>query len=133
MGQRLMGIDGIRKGRRSMFAKTIKWGAIAALIIGAFLHSTGEYALFLQFVVVTASIFVLAQAATMRRYVWMALFLVVACAFNPVFAVPFSNYNFGIASAFATLLFFFSLELLNPKSRLSVASTTDPVPGRELL
>jgi hypothetical protein len=24
-----------------MFAKTIKWGAIAALIIGAFLHSTG--------------------------------------------------------------------------------------------
>jgi hypothetical protein len=115
-----------------MFAKTIKWSAIAALITGALLHSTGEYALFLQFVVVTASIFVLAQAATRGRYVWMALFLVVACAFNPVFAVPFSNYNFGIASALATLLFFFSLELLNPKSGLlSVASTTDQVPGTE--
>jgi hypothetical protein len=116
-----------------MFTKTIKWGAIAALIVGAFLHSTREYAPFLQFVIVTASIVVLAQAATLRRYVWMALFLVVACVFNPVFAVPFSNYNFGIASTFATLLFFFSLELLNPKSRLSVASTTDRVPDRESL
>jgi hypothetical protein len=116
-----------------MFTKTIKWSAIAALIVGAFLHSTRTYALFLQFVVVTASIFVLAQAATMRRYVWMALFLAVACAFNPVFAVPFSNYNFGIASALATLLFFFSLELLNPKSGLTVGSTTGRVPGRESL
>jgi len=116
-----------------MFIKTIKWGAIAALIVGAFLHSTRECALFLQLVVVTASIVVLAQAVTLRRYVWMALFLVVACVFNPVFAVRFSNYNFGIASAFATLLFFFSLELLNPRSRLSVASTTDRVPRRESL
>ena len=116
-----------------MFTKIIKWGAIAALIVGGFLHSTREYGLFLQFVIVTASIFVLAQAANMRRYVWMALFLVVACMFNPVFAVPFSNYSFGIASTFATLLFFFSLELLNPKSRLSVASITDRVPDRESL
>jgi len=116
-----------------MFTKITKWGAIAALIVGGFLHSTREYALFLQFVIVTASFVVLAQAATMRRYVWTALFLVVACIFNPVFAIPFSHYNFGIASTFATLLFFFSLELLNPKSRLSVASTSDPVPDRELL
>jgi hypothetical protein len=116
-----------------MFTKTIKWVAIAALIVGALLHSTREYALFLQFVIATASIVVLAQAATMRRYAWMALFLVVACMFNPVFAVPFSNYNFGIASTFAILMFFFSLELLNPKSRLSVASTTDRVAGRESL
>lgn len=116
-----------------MLTKTIKWAAIAALIVGALLHSTREYSLFLQFVVVTSSIFVLAQAATMRRYVWMALFLAVACAFNPVFAVPFSNYNFEIASTFATLLFFFSLEQLNLKSRLSAFSTTDRVPGRESL
>jgi hypothetical protein len=108
-------------------------GSDCSLIVGALLHSTREYALFLQFVIATASIVVLAQAATMRRYVWMALFLAAACAFNPVFAVPFSNYNFGIASAFATLLFFFSVELLNPKSRLSVASTTDRVPGKESL
>ena len=116
-----------------MFTKTIKWCAIAALMVGAFLHSTREYALFLQLVIVTASIVVLAQAATMRRYVWMALFLVVACMFNPVFAVPLSNYNFVVASTCATLLFFFSLELLYPKSRLSVASTTDRVPDRESL
>jgi len=116
-----------------MLTKAIKWGAIAVLIVGVFLHSTREYALFLEFVIVTASIFVVAQAATMRRYIWMALFLVVACMFNPVFVIPLSNYNFGIASAFATLLFFFSLELLNPKSRLSVASTTDRVPDGESL
>jgi hypothetical protein len=116
-----------------MFTKTIKWGAIAALIVGAFLHTRREYELFLQFVIASASIVVLAQAATMRRYFWMALFLVVACVFNPVFVVPFSNYNFGIASTFATLLFFFSLELLNPTSRLSVATTIDRGPDGESL
>lgn len=101
------------------FAKIVKWIAIAALVGGIFLRSAPNHAHWLQFVVFTAALFVLLQAATMRRHAWLILFFVVACLFNPVFAVPFSDYSFGIASTFAALLFFFSLELMKAKTALS--------------
>lgn len=116
-----------------MLTKIIKWGAIAALLGGAFLRSATDYALLGQFVVVAAAVVVLTQAATMRRYVWMTMFLVVVAVFNPVFPVPFSNYIFAITSFLTVLLFFFSLELLKPKPRLSIASITDRMPGSESL
>ena len=117
----------------STFTKIIKWGAIAALIGSVFSGSLPDLGLALRFVVVAAAAVVLAQAATMRRYVWMTLFLVVVCLFNPVVSVPFSNYVSGIISSFAVLLFFFSLELLQPKPRLSIASITERMPGSESL
>ena len=116
-----------------MLTKIIKWGAIAALIGGGFLRSFSSYALLSKFVVATAAVVVLTQAARMRRYVWMILFLVVVCLFNPVVAVPCSSYTFAIVTVFAMLLFFFSLELLQPKRRLSIASITDRGLGRESL
>ncbi|HEX9110661.1 MAG TPA: DUF6804 family protein [Terriglobales bacterium] len=116
-----------------MLTKVIKWSAIAALIGGAFLRSAPDYALPLSFVVVAAAVIVLTQAAIMHRYVWMTLFLVVVGLFNPVVPLPFSNYVFGIASCYALLLFFFSLELLRPKPRLSVASITNRMPGSQSL
>jgi len=117
----------------ALLTKIIKWSAIAALIGGEFLRSVSSYGLLSQFVVVAAAAVVLTQAATMRRYVWMTLFLVVACLFNPVFPVPFSNFIPGVVTTFAVLLFFFSLELLQPKPRLSIASITDRMPGSESL
>jgi len=116
-----------------MLTKTIKWTAIAALIGGILARSLPDLALILQFVVVVAAAIVFTQAANMRRYVWMTLFLVVACAFNPVLPVPFSNYILGIASTLAAVLFFLSLELLQPKPRMSIASITDRMPGSESL
>ena len=116
-----------------MVTKITKWSAIAALIGGAFSRSLPDLGLVLQFVVAAAAVVVLTQAATMRRYVWMTLFLLVACLFNPVLTLPFSNYIFGLVSALAVLLFFFSLELLQPKPRLSIASITDRMPGSESL
>lgn len=116
-----------------MLTKVIKWSAIAALIGGAFLRSAPDLALLLKFVVVAAAVIVLTQAAIMHRYVWMTLFLVVVGLFNPVVPFPFSNYVFGIASCFALLLFFFSLELLRPKPRLSITSITDRMPGSQSL
>jgi hypothetical protein len=116
-----------------MLTKTIKWSAIAALIGGAFLRPSHGYGFLLQFVVAAAAVVVLTQAATMHRHVWMILFLVVAGLFNPIFPVPFSNYIFAIASTFAVFLFFFSLEFLQPKPRLSIASITDRAPGSESL
>ena len=116
-----------------MLTRIIKWSAIAALMGGGFLGLASSYALLTQFVVVTAAAVVLTQAAKMRRYVWMILFLLVVFLFNPVVPVPFSNYIFGIVSVSAVLLFFFSLELLRPKRRLSIASITDRMPGSEAL
>jgi flagellar biosynthesis protein FlhB len=110
-----------------MLTKVIKWSAIAALIGGAIFRSAPGYALLLRFVVVAASIVVLTQAATVRRYLWMILFLVVAGLFNPVFPVSFSSYISSIVSTFALFLFFFSLELLKPESRR--ATITDHARG----
>lgn len=114
-----------------MLTKIIKWSAIVALIGGGFWYSVSSFRLMSQFVVVAAAAIVLTQAARMRRYVWMTLFLLVVCLFNPVVPVPFSTYMLGIVSAFAVLLFFFSLELLQPKRRLSMASIAGRMPGSE--
>jgi hypothetical protein len=116
-----------------MFTKVIKWSAIAALIGGALSRSLPGLGLVFQFAIAAAALIVLTQAAAMHRYVWMTLFLVVACLFNPVFPVAFSSYIFAMVSALAVLLFFFSLELLQPKPRLSIASITDRMPGSESL
>lgn len=116
-----------------MLTRIVKWSAMAALIGGLFLRSLPNVGLVLQFAIVAAAVVVLTQAATMRRYVWMALFGLVVCLFNPVFPVPFSSYIFAIVTAFTLLLFFFSVELLQPKPRLSIASITDRMPGSESL
>jgi hypothetical protein len=116
-----------------MVTKIIKWSAILALIGGGLLRAISPYGVLSQFVVVVAAAVVLTQAATMRRYVWMALFLVVACLFNPIFPIPFSTYISSVVTALAVLLFFFSLQLLQPKPRLSIASITDRTPGSESL
>lgn len=118
---------------KRMVTKIVKWSAIAALIGGALARSLPNLGLVLQFVVVAAAGVVLTQAATMRRYVWMTLFSTTACLFNPVFPIAFSNYTFAIVSSLAVLLFFFSLELLQSKPKLSIASITDRMPGSESL
>jgi len=109
--------------------KVIKWGAIAALIEAAFAGHLPNVGLPAQIVISGAALVVLTQAAIIRGYVWMTLFLVVTCLFNPIFSIPLSRYISGLAITFAALSFFFSVELLKPKSRLSVVSTSDRPPG----
>ena len=112
-----------------MLTKVIKLGAIAALIGIGLARSLPDVQLALQFVVTGAALIVLTQAAIMRRYVWMTLFLVVACLFNPVFPVRLSNYISGFAIMFAGLMFFFSLELMKPKPGLAIASIANRMTG----
>lgn len=116
-----------------MFAKAVKWSAIAALIGVAFSRSLPGLSTVFQFAVAAAAVVVLAQAARVGRSVWMILFLIVACLFNPVFPVQFSSYAFGVATAFAALLFFFSLVLLKPQPRLATAPVSDRRPRSEQL
>jgi hypothetical protein len=116
-----------------MIAKILKWTAIAVLIGGLFWRPLGAYGTLLQFVVSAAAIVVLVQAAGAQRYLWMSLFLLAACLFNPIVPLELSHQSFMAASILTALLFFFSIELLQPKARLSNASMTGRRPGSESL
>jgi hypothetical protein len=105
-----------------MLTRIVKVAAILALVAGLFTARFPGYANWLQFVVSASAVVVLWQAASMRRYRWMAWFVGVACLFNPVVPVQLSAQMLAIASTLAVLLFFFSLELLQP--RLVVAPLT---------
>jgi hypothetical protein len=116
-----------------MITKIVKWSAIVALVGMNFSRSLPNVALILQFTIVAAAVIVFTQAAKMHRYIWMSFFLLVAALLNPVIPIPYSTYLFGVVTAFAMLLFFFSLELLQAKPRLSLASITNGMPGSESL
>ncbi|HET7207853.1 MAG TPA: DUF6804 family protein [Terriglobales bacterium] len=116
-----------------MIAKILKCTAIAVLIGGLFWRPFGAYGTLLQFVVSASAIVVLVQAAGAHRYVWMSLFLLAACLFNPIVPLELSHQSFMAASILTALLFFFSIELLQPKPRLSNASMTGRRPGSESL
>ena len=116
-----------------MFMRVLKWSAIAALFGGALSRSLPTPCVALQFAVAAAALVILAQAARMGRYVWMTLFLIVACLFNPVFPIHFSSYTFDVATTFAAFLFFFSLELLQPQRPLATAPVADSRRGSRSL
>ena len=116
-----------------MLTKILKLTAIAVLVGGLFWRPFVDYRTFLQFVVSAAAVAVLVQAAHMRQYLWMSLFGVAACLFNPVSPIGFSDQIFIVLNTLTVLLFFFSLQLLKPKPRLSIASITDRMPGSESL
>ena len=94
---------------------TLSYQWLAVLIGGLFWRPLGGYGILLQFVVSAAAFVVLVQAAGMRQYVWMSLFLLVAGLFNPILPIGFSKYVFVVVSTLTLLLFFFSLELLQPQ------------------
>jgi hypothetical protein len=121
------------KAEGFMITRILKWTAIAVLIGGLFWGTLGLYGTLLQFVVSAAAIVVLVQAAGAQRYVWMGLFVLAACLFNPVVPIQLSHQGFMAASIFTVLLFFFSIELLQPKAKLSIASITGRRPGSESL
>ena len=116
-----------------MLTKVVKWTAIASLTAGLLGRSFPDLLLALQFVVTAAALVVLVQAATMRRFVWMTLFLLVACLFNPVVPLLSTSYVSGLAGGLSLLLFLFSLEILKPRPRMTIASITDRMPGSQSL
>jgi hypothetical protein len=116
-----------------MVINIVKYVAIAVLFGGVFTRSETGLALILQFAVVAAAVVVLTQAATLHRYVGMTLFVLLACLFNPLFPIPFSNKGFWAASIIAAFCFMWSVRALKTKPQLSIASITDLLPASEAL
>src|SRR5438445_12796469 len=105
-----------------MLAKILKWAAIAVLIGGLFWRPLGGYGILLQFVVSAAAMVVLVQAAGMRQYVWMRLFLLAAALFNPILPIGFSKPIFLVVSTFTLVLLSFFPAHLHPIPSVHLAS-----------
>ncbi len=115
-----------------MLTTFMKWIASAALL-GSLLRPVLGYHGVLQLLVAAGAAVVVFQAATMGEYRWMVAFGVVACLFNPIVPIGFSNGPAMVLNTITLLLFGLSLKLLKTPPRLSIASITDRVPGSESL
>ena len=116
-----------------MLTKSMKWVAIVALL-GALLWRSGvNYGTFLQFAVSAGALAVLAQAANLRRYLWMWAFVAVAFLFNPILPLTFATGFTTTVNATALVLFAVSLAAMKVTPRLSIVSITDRTPGSESL
>ena len=116
-----------------MLTKIMKWIAIAALLLALFWHSFAESRKLLQLAVLAGAVTVLVQAVRAGKYMWIGLFVVVACVFNPVRPISLSPSLFLVLDALTLVLFMVSLRGVETKPRLSIASITDRTPGSESL
>ena len=116
-----------------MFTTTMKWAAVAALVIGIFWRMSFDHLSYLNFVVTLAAALVVVQAATLRQYWWVVSCVAIACLFNPILPIEFSSrltIGFQVISA---AIFAGSLQLLHSEPTMTIASITEVNPKTESL
>ena len=116
-----------------MLTKVMKWIAMAALLVALFWHPFAENRRLLEFAVLAGAVAVLVQAIRAGKYVWIGLFVAIACIFNPVRPLGVSPSVFLVLDALTLVLFMVSLRGLETRPRMSIASITDRTPGSESL
>ncbi|MFZ3211080.1 MAG: DUF6804 family protein [Terriglobales bacterium] len=116
-----------------MLTKIMKWIAMAALLVALFWHPFAENRRLLELAVLAGAVAVLVQAVRAGKYVWVGLFVAIACIFNPVRPVAVSASVFLFLDALTLVLFMVSLRGLETRPKLSIASITDRTPGSESL
>src|SRR5438552_17177570 len=114
----------MRAGKRevmAMFTNVTKVVAALALLVGLFSHSLADYRKLIFVLVWMAALVVLAQAFHRSNYFWAAVFLLMACLFNPFVPLTLPA-SIGLLSEMAAaILFMISLAVLRSKPRLSIA------------
>ena len=116
-----------------MFTNITKVLAAVALLVGLFSHSAGDYRRVIFIVVWMAALVVLAQAFHRSNYFWAAVFLAVACLFNPILPVLLPASMGLLVNMAAAILFMISLAVLRSAPRLTIASITASGAGSESL
>lgn len=116
-----------------MFTKVTKVLAALGLLAGLFLQSAADHRRLIFVVVWMAALVVLAQAFHRSSYFWAAVFLSVACLFNPILPIALPASVGLVSEMAAAILFMVSLAVLRSKPRLSIASITAPGAGGESL
>lgn len=116
-----------------MFTKVTKVVAALALLLGLFSHSAADHRMLIFTVVWMAALVVLVQAFYRSSYFWAAVFLALACLFNPFQPIAFPASMGLVFEMAAAILFMIALPVLRSKPRLSIASITVPGAGSESL
>jgi len=116
-----------------MFTKVTKVVAALALLVGLFSHSAADHRKLIFTVVWIAALVVLTQAFYRSSYFWAAVFLAMACLFNPILPVALPASMGLLLEMAGAILFMIALAVLRSKPRLSIASITAPGAGSESL
>lgn len=116
-----------------MFTKVTKLVAALGLLLGLFSRSAADHRLLIFTVVWMAALVVSAQAFYRSSYFWAAVFLALACLFNPIRPIALSASMGLVVEMTAAILFMIALAVLRSKPRLSIASITAPGAGGESL
>lgn len=114
-----------------MLIRIIKLTAIAALLGGIFWRPFADHRTLVQLVVSAEAIVICVQAARIRDYLVMSIFLVTACVFNPVVPLGFPNEIWVVVSTITAILFITSPEILKDQSRSFVPPIADRPPESE--
>ena len=116
-----------------MLTTIMKYVAILILLATMFWQMAPNLRSYPDFVIATAAVFVLVQAATLRKYWWMAAFIAILLLFNPIRAIglPFTT-MIGVQILTAAL-FAISLHMLKSNPRMTIASITEANPKSESL
>ncbi len=116
-----------------MLTTIMKYVAIAILLVGMFWRMPPNLRSYLDFVVTAGAIFVLVQAASLRKYRWAAAFVAITCLFNPIRPVGFSFEVLVALQIMSADLFAVSLQLLRTSPRMTITSITEANPRTESL
>ncbi len=114
-----------------MLLRIIKLTAIAALLGSMFWRPFADHRSLMLFVVSVEAIVVCVQAAGIRDYLAMSIFLAIAGVFNPVVPVNFPTEIGMVVSTIAVILFIASPEIL--KNRPFALPVTDRPAGSDSL
>jgi hypothetical protein len=116
-----------------MLTTIMKYVAIATLLTGIFWRLAPNLRSYLDFVITAAAVFVLLQAVNFRKYAWAAIFVLVACIFNPVQPIGFSFSVLVALQVISATLFAVSLVALRTAPRMTIASIIQANPRTQSL
>lgn len=116
-----------------MLTTTMKWAAIAALIIGIFWQSSLDHLSYLNFVITAGAVLAVIQAVGLHKYLWAVAFVAIGCLFNPVFPFGFSFKIMVGLQILSAAVFAGSLKFLHTGPIMTIASITDANPKTESL
>jgi hypothetical protein len=115
-----------------MLTTILKYVAMAALLTGMF-WLPANLRSYLDFVITAAAVLVLVQAVNFRKYAWAAIFVLVACVFNPVQPIGFSFSVLVALRVISATLFAVSLVAVRTSPRMTIASITQANPRTQSL
>lgn len=118
-----------------MYIKVLTWLSLAVLLCTLLLwDAASAFQLQLNLIVFAGATAVIIRAFKVRKYSWMAGFVVIALLFNPAMPVFPLGGSLGVALIILPMaLFAISLATLRPPPLLSIPSITGRTPGSESL